>query len=124
MAYFIKKLPLDGATKILAEHCELKKLTDDQLILGLHPKHKPLMNQKHLDRIREAFNQQFNKTVHITVTIDPQTQETPASLTRREQETQQQTAEQTIFSDPIVQQMIQTFDATVIKTSVSAQGSH
>ncbi len=116
----LKQLQIDGATKILAEHCELKTFIDQHLTLGLHPKHKPLLNPKHIERIRDALNAHFGTAIRVEIKIDPQVHETPATMARRQQETQQKTAEQAIFSDPIVQQMIQTFDATVIKTSINA----
>lgn len=117
----LKQLALDGATKVLAEHCSLQELTQTQLKLRLHPKQKPLLNQKHLDRITEAVSKHYGRPITITVAIDTQIQETPADIARRQQESQQQAAEHAILSDPVVRHMMQTFDASVIKDSIYAK---
>ncbi len=114
----VKQLPLDGATKMLAEHCALQEMTATQIKLRLHPKQKPLMNQKHIERIREAVTQYYGYDLKVEIIFDETVQETPANFARRQQETQQQAAEKVIFSDPVVQHMIQNFDATVIKASI------
>lgn len=116
----LKQLQLDGATGILAQHCELKEMTDTQVKLAVHPKQKALLNQKHIERIREAFSKQLGKQLSVKIDIDPLVEKTPANLAKGRQQTQQQAAEQAIYSDPVVQQMIQTFDATVIKSSINA----
>lgn len=118
----LPKLPLTGATKALAEHCGLKEFTETHLTLILPPKQQPLLNQKHIDRIREALSQYFGKNISVEILIDTQHTESPAQLAQRQQQTQQQAAEKAILSDPIVQQMIQAFDATVIKESINAKG--
>jgi len=117
----VNQLGLDGATKILADHCALQAFTATELKLTLHPKHKLLLNQKHLDRIREAAGKYYGRSINVTITLNADATETPAELTKRRQESQQQAAEQAIFSDPVVQQMIQHFDATVIKESIHAK---
>lgn len=116
----VSQLGLDGATKILAEHCSLQEFTATQLKLRLHPKQKPLLNPKHIDRIREALCQYYGRTLSVDIIIDAATQETPAHLNKRQQESQQQAAEKAILSDPVVQHVIQTFGATVIKESIHA----
>ncbi len=114
----VKQLGLDGATKMLADHCALQELTTEQLKLKLHPKQKPLLNPKHVERIREAASKYYGHPIHVEIVIDAGTQETPAQFTQRQQEFQQQAAEQAILSDPVVQHMIHHFDATVIKESI------
>jgi DNA polymerase-3 subunit gamma/tau len=120
----LAKLRLDGATQILAENCVLQELNTHQLKLKLHLKHKPLLNQKHIERIREAVSKHYGRGIAVEITIDSQVQDTPAQLTRRRHESQQQAAEQVIFSDPVVQHMIQNFDATVIKDSIHVKKEH
>lgn len=120
----IPSLNLDGATKVLAEQCVLRELTDSHLKLNVHPKQKPLLNQKHIDRIRGGLTQHFGRPFTVEITVDVNTQGSPADLVIQQQELQQQAAEQVILRDPLVQQMMQTFDATIIKASMQQkQGS-
>jgi DNA polymerase III subunit gamma/tau len=114
----LPKLGLDGAAKMLASHCVLQELTESQLQLRLHTKQKPLLSQKQIDRIREAVSKYYGRAIAVAINVDDNAQETPATLSKRQQESQQQAAEQAIFSDPVVQHMIQNFDATVIKESI------
>lgn len=114
----VKQLGLDGAARMLAQHCALQQVTDTQLKLRLHPKQKPLMSQKNIERIREAVAQYYGRNLKVEITVDETVQATPANLARYDQEIQQKAAEKVIFSDPVVQHMIQNFDATVIKASV------
>lgn len=120
----VKQLKLDGATKILAENCAMHEFNASQLKLRLHAKQKPLLNQKHIERIREALNKHYGRDITLEITIDNQVQETPAQIAQRQHESQQQAAEQAILSDPVVQHMIQNFDATVIKDSIHVKKEH
>ena len=81
------------------------------------------MNQKHIDRINEAISKYYGRPMTVTITIGTDIKETPADLARRQQESQQQAAEQAILSDPVVQDMIQHFDASVIKESIMSKKS-
>ena len=119
----LDQLALDGATKILASHCAFQELSDTQLKLRLHARHQPLLNQKHIDRINEAISKYYGRPMTVTITIGTDIKETPADLARRQQESQQQAAEQAILSDPVVQHMIQHFDASVIKESIISKKS-
>lgn len=116
----LQHLGLDGATKMLAQHCAIQKLTTTHLQLGLNPKQKLLLSQKHIDRIREAVSKYYGQAMQVDIVLETHTQETPADTAKRQQESQQQAAEQAIFSDPVVQHMIQNFDAKVIKESIHA----
>ena len=64
------------------------------------------------------MNKHLGKTLTVDIQVDSQVINTPADLAKRQQETQQKAAENAVFSDPVVQQMIQTFDATVIEESI------
>lgn len=120
----LPQLGLDGATKMLATHCALHKLTATHLKLRLHPAQKLLLNQKHIERIRSAASNHFGRDIQVDITLDANTQDTPADISKRQQESQQQAAEQAIFGDPVVQHMIQHFDAVVIKESIHAKNQH
>ncbi len=117
----INHLQLDGGTKALAEHCGLKSLTDQHLHLLLHASKQPLLNQKHIDRIRESLSKYMHKPMTVEVSIEASGIETPADRNRLDKELQQKIAEQTILNDPIIKKMMQAFDATLVKSSVDAK---
>ncbi|MBS0351183.1 MAG: DNA polymerase III subunit gamma/tau, partial [Proteobacteria bacterium] len=108
------KLSLDGAAKMLADHCELSELSNQLLKLKLHPKQKPLLNEKNIERIREAVSKHLGRDLRVEIAIDSHIQNTPAALHLHQQNLKQQAAENTLLSDPVVQKMIHHFDATLI----------
>ncbi len=114
----ITQLQLDGGTKALAEHCALKSLDDKHLHLLLPVSKQALMNQKHIERIREALCRYQQKPMTVEISLESSTSESPADKARLEKERQQQLAEQAILNDPIVKKMMQAFNATLVKTSV------
>lgn len=117
-ANLIIQLQLDGGTKALAEHCALKSLDDKHLHLLLPVAKQALMNQKHIERIREALCKYKQKPMTVEISLESSTIESPADKARLEKERQQQLAEQAILNDPIVKKMMQAFDATLVKSSV------
>lgn len=120
----LPQLNLDGATLALAQQCSQKKFTDTHLHLLLHAKHKPLLQEKHIQRIRDALSKHFKKTMMVTIDIDTIDIETPASLAEKERNRQQLAAEQAIHNDDKVQRIMQTFDAKIIKNSITPVKHH
>jgi DNA polymerase-3 subunit gamma/tau len=116
----LPQLELTGAALALAQQCSVKSFTETDLLLALHPKQKPLLQKKHTDRIREALNKRLNRLVVVNIEIGEHQSDTPASITQRQQHDRQAAAEQAIMNDQQVQRIMQTFDATLVKTSIIA----
>lgn len=112
------QLQLTGAARMLAEQCTLLKQTQDSIELGLDPKHKALMQDAMLRRINEALTNHFKRPVQLNITLTATNVETPADVEVRKAEQQQLNAEQAIYNDDKVQQIIKTFDAKIIKDSI------
>lgn len=116
-------LQLKGATRALAEQCSLKQLTDAEIRLSLHEKHKAFLQDKHIKRIKEAIQNICNKDMHVIIEIEQaqnttETQPNPAEISKLQQQEQLMQAEQRILNDEKVQRIMQTFDATLIKDSI------
>ena len=112
------QLQLTGAARMLAEQCTLIKQTDDSIELGLDPKHKALMQDAMLRRINDALTNHFKRPLQLSITLTATNVETPADVEVRKAEQQQLNAEQAIYNDEKVQQIIKTFDAKIIKDSI------
>jgi DNA polymerase-3 subunit gamma/tau len=114
------QLDLTGAARAMAELCQLKSLNNDHLRLSLAPKHEPLLQQKHTKRIEEALQQLLNKPMTVSIDVEPSdSNATPAGRAEQERRSQKQHAEETLLADSAVQRLMQTFDATLIKESIT-----
>ncbi len=115
-----KQLNLTGAVRALAELCQLKSLNNEHLRLSLGPKHEPLLQKKHIKRIEEALQQLLNKPMMVSIDVEPSDRNaTPAGLAEQERRNQKQQAEHALLADSAVQRLMQTFDATLIKESIT-----
>lgn len=114
----VPQLNLTGAALLLAQQCSLKEMAESHIRLALNPKQKPLLQQKQIQRIKDALNNYFNRTIAVTIDIGNDDEETPATIAKRQQQYRQNTAEEAIKRDQQVQRIMQTFDATIIKDSI------
>ena len=114
----VSQLELSGAALALAQQCSLKERTESKIHLVLNPKQKPLLQQKQVQRINQAINKYFNRTVVVVIEIGHHEEKTPAAIQQQEQHYRQTAAEAAIEKDQQVQRIMQTFDATLIKDTI------
>jgi DNA polymerase-3 subunit gamma/tau len=112
------QLKLTGAARMLAEQCSLVSQTDSKIELALNSKHKALLQDAMIKRITDSLNQYFQRSIQLSIKLAESTQETPADVQVRKAEHTQQQAEQAIYNDTKVQQIIKAFDAKIIKDSI------
>lgn len=115
-----QQLQLTGAARMLAEQCSLISQTESRIELGVEQKHKALVQPALIERLKLALSTLFDRPIQVVVTeTDAATaSETPANAKARENKQRQQHAEQEIYNDEKVQQIIQTFDAKIVKESI------
>lgn len=114
----LPQLNLNGPTLELAKQCSVKEMTENRWILSLHPKKKFLFQKKYTERMSEALSQYLNRAVIVDIEMTENDSETPAAITQRVQQEKQTAAEKAMMGDQQVQRIMQTFDATLVKTSV------
>ena len=112
------QLKLTGAARMLAEQCSLTSQTDNKIELALNSKHKALLQDAMVKRITDSLNQHFQCPIQLSIKLAESTEETPADVQVRKAEQTQQQAEQAIYNDTKVQQIIKAFDAKIIKDSI------
>lgn len=120
----LPNLAIKGASLALAQQCSLIKLTEDTAFFHLQKKHQALLQQKFQDRISDALSQYFKKSMKVIIDIAESNIETPASLAQKEKENRISEAEHAIYDDEKVKQIIQTFDATIVKDSITPNDHH
>jgi DNA polymerase-3 subunit gamma/tau len=113
-----QQLKLTGMAKMLAQHSEAKTLTGEKIELCVPDVHKHLLEKKYQDKIQVALQTYFGKPVALNFSIGSITGLTPVALQQREEEEKQAQAIAAIETDPVVQELIEQFDAKLIVSSI------
>lgn len=114
----IQQLKLTGMAKMLAQHSEAKLLSTENIELCVPAVHKHLLEKKYQDKIQSALNTYFGKPVVLNYSVGSLTGLTPVVLRQREEEEKQAKAIAAIEKDPIVQELIESFDAKLVVSSI------
>ncbi len=113
-----KQLKLIGMAKMLAHHSEAKLFTHDAIELLIPEAHKHLLDKKYQQAIQAALNTYFGRPVKLSFSIGSITGMTPVNLQQLENAQKQANAIAAIEKDPIVQDLVDSFDAKIIESSI------
>lgn len=112
------QLKLSGITANIAANCTLIEKDEQLWCLQLDPTQQALFSDNQKNRINEAINDYVGHKITLKVIIEVPTQETPALQERRLKAEKQLAAEQSIFNDPLIQQLKEQFSAVIYKESI------
>ncbi|WP_439888740.1 DNA polymerase III subunit gamma/tau [Pseudomonas sp. MBLB4123] len=112
------KLGLSGMTGSIGANCTLISAEGDNWLLHLDPGHSALFNATQQRRLNDALNQHLGRELKLQIELRQPEQETPAQAAARKRANRQREAEASIHSDPLVQQMIQQFAASIRADSI------
>uniref|UniRef100_UPI00242D7357 DNA polymerase III subunit gamma/tau C-terminal domain-containing protein n=1 Tax=Aquipseudomonas alcaligenes TaxID=43263 RepID=UPI00242D7357 len=112
------RLGLSGMTGSIGANCTLVEANGDDWLLHLDPAHSALFNATQQRRLTEALNQHLGRSLNLRIELLRPEQETPAQAAARKRAERQRLAEQSIHDDPLVQQMIQQFGASIRPDSI------
>jgi DNA polymerase III subunit gamma/tau len=116
----INQLGLTGMSYALASNCALVSMQDNHIELALSTKHEPMLNQKLIDRLREALSLHFNKTLTLNIKISSDELHTTAKQIEQTLKAKFDTAIDVISKDEHVQKLMDVFGATIDIASVKA----
>nr|WP_313740627.1 DNA polymerase III subunit gamma/tau [Pseudomonas sp.] len=111
-------LPVSGMTGNIAANCTLISTEGDHWLLHLDPGQGALFNTTQQRRLNEALNQHLGRSIGLTIELVRPEQETPAQAAARKRAERQHEAEVSIERDPLIQQMIQRFGASVRQDTI------
>jgi len=114
----VKQLKLTGMSKMLAQHSEAKVFSPDRIELCVPEVHKHLLEKKYQEKIQAALDAYFGNTVTLSFSMGEVTGLTPVALQQREDEAKQADAIAAIEKDPIVQELVESFDAKLKISSI------
>jgi DNA polymerase-3 subunit gamma/tau len=111
-------LQLSGLARTLAQHCELRQLNESDCLLRLSPAHGHLQMKPAPDRLEQALSEYFGRPLKVRFELAQNEVDTPAETAGRERRERQDRAIASIEEDSFVRDVIETFDASLIETSI------
>ncbi|MDF0604621.1 DNA polymerase III subunit gamma/tau [Neisseriaceae bacterium TC5R-5] len=107
-----------GAARMLAQNSVLKSWTQQRLELAVPESFRHMSGRDYQDKLRQALSDQFGRPIELAVVIEELGQETPAMQDARQRQQQVQLARECLQNDPVVQQMLREFDATLLMETI------
>ncbi len=117
-AAIVAALPLSGLARTLAQHCELRRLEDEECVLRLAPTHSHLQMKPAPERLQQALSDYFVRPLRLRFELAANEVATPAAAADRERQIRQERAEAAIGRDGFVRDAIESLDASVVEASI------
>lgn len=114
----LPQLGLSGLTLSIASHCTLVAREDNRWCLHLDPRQSALFNSTQQERLNNALNAYYGKTITLEMQVCLPQQETPAQANARIQRERQRQAKESLLTDPVVQQLMSRFSAIIREHSI------
>jgi len=115
----VTEIPVSGMPLQLARNCVLKTATGNEVHLLLDPEYDTLAAPRWKERLGEKIGVYAEGAVELKVTIAAETPEnTPALLAKKKEEDKLAAARTSIAEDPVVAEIVATFDAEVSTGSI------
>ncbi|MFC4489605.1 DNA polymerase III subunit gamma/tau [Chromobacterium aquaticum] len=103
-----------GAARMLAHNAVLKDWSQHGLALAVPESFRHMTSRDYQDKLKLALRERFGRPVELTVTVEELGLETPAMKDARHRQEQLDIARENMKNDPVVQQMVREFDATLL----------
>jgi DNA polymerase III subunit gamma/tau len=116
----VKSMNLIGMTQQLALHAAPESWDADHLKLVVDISNQAIASEERQKALVRALKTQLGERMRVSLRIDDPTAETPAQRKSRLHAERQQKAEQAIRTDPVVEELVSTFDATIAGSSIQA----
>ncbi|HRE18941.1 MAG TPA: DNA polymerase III subunit gamma/tau [Rhodocyclaceae bacterium] len=114
----VQELQLSGMARELAQHCELRELSGNTCLLRLPPVHRHLQMKPAQDKLQQALSEHLGRPVIVRIELAEVEGVTPAATVAREKRERQDAAVAAIEQDPFVRDVIDTFDASLLESSI------
>ncbi|WP_439107055.1 DNA polymerase III subunit gamma/tau [Congregibacter sp.] len=115
----LEALGLSGSALNIASHCIIDRVQGASWHLILDESRANLFNERHVAIVAKALSDWCGEPCEVAITPGPVSQETPAMRRLRLEAERQAVAVAEINEDPQIMRLVQEFDATVLKDSVT-----
>ena len=114
----VAALQLSGLARELAQHCELRELNEADCLLRLAPAHAHLQMRPSPDKLEAALGDYLGRPLKLRIELEKIEVDTPAATAGRERQDRQNRAIASIEQDSFVRDAIESFDASLVDTSI------
>jgi len=114
----VAAMQLTGLARELAQHCELRQLTESECVLRLAPAHGHLQMKPAPERLQQALGDCLGRAISLRFEVAQTEVDTPAATVGREKQERQQRAIAAIEQDSFVRDVIENFDALLVDSSI------
>ena len=114
----VDKLKLSGMARMLAQNCALEEFDGNRIRLSVPPEHKHLLDNTYQEKLRTTLRDHFGRHLQVTIDIGNASMNTPARQINQEKAARQAEAEASIKNDPFVRDLIESFGATIVPSTI------
>ncbi|RBP25706.1 DNA polymerase-3 subunit gamma/tau [Marinobacter pelagius] len=90
----------------------------DSIVLTIDDGHARLLNARHEEKIATALRNRFGDSIELRIEQGEPGPHTPAAYEERQRQARQQAAEDAIRKDPVVQSIVERFEARIVEDSI------
>lgn len=109
---------LGGMARELAQHCALRQADAAEMTLVLAPEHRHLLMKPAQDKLQQALDTYYGRTIRLRIDVDAVSGDTPAAAAQKRKQARQAQAVAAIEQDAFVREAIDLFDATLVASSI------
>jgi DNA polymerase-3 subunit gamma/tau len=114
----VDTLKLSGMARMLAQNCALEEFDSNRIRLSIPPEHKHLLDNTYQEKLRSVLRDHFGKNLQVIIDIGSASMDTPARQINQEKAARQAEAEASIKNDPFVRDLMESFGATIIPSTI------
>ncbi|AOY87529.1 DNA polymerase III subunit gamma/tau [Marinobacter salinus] len=112
-----RSLDIVGMPGNLASHGAMA-WENETVVLTIDDGHARLLNARHQEKILSGLRSRFGDTIELRIEQGAPGPHTPAAYEERRRKARQQAAEEAIRKDPVVQSIVERFEARVVEESI------
>ncbi len=117
----IERLPLVGMAKALASHSSFVGISETTLTLALGSSDSTFLTEKSQENLTTTVSDLLGRNIILSFDSVAEVKDSPAEQARLAEEARDHRANASINSDPIVENITNTFDATIIPGSINPE---
>ncbi len=118
----IPRLKLVGMSQALASHSTIVSLEDDKLTLAMAASDSTYLTETSQKNLTQSVSAYLQKEIKLNFTSIEEVPDSPAEQAKRAQLAREHQADSSIHSDPVVESLTSTFNATIIPGSITPDG--
>ncbi len=113
----VNELKLGGMARMLADHCELRKIEGTVVELSVPEAHRHLSQPAYNEKLQSVLRERFGDRLRLKIEIGGGG-DTPAAQQDREDKQKLDQAIEAIDTDPFVKELVENLDAKIIDDSI------